>query len=65
MDAVLVKRAFTEVIEVLSLIRAITPLSVDLLVLEQDHLSWVQELNIKAHFTSCPEKPTDLRGNRF
>lgn len=39
MDAVLIKRAFTEVIEVLSLIRAITPISVDLLVLEQANLS--------------------------
>lgn len=38
MDAVLVKRAFTEVLEVLSLIMAITLISVDLLILKQANL---------------------------
>lgn len=38
MDAVLVKRAFTEVLEVLSLFRAITLISVDLLILKQANL---------------------------
>lgn len=35
MDAVLVKRAFTEVLEVLSLIRAVALISLDLLILKQ------------------------------
>jgi len=38
MDAVLVKRAFTEVLEVLNLIRAITLTSVDLVILKQANL---------------------------
>lgn len=38
MDAVLVKRAFTEVLEVLSLIRAITLISVDLPISKQANL---------------------------
>lgn len=38
MDAVLVKRAFTEVLEVLSLIRAGALISLDLLILKQQNL---------------------------
>lgn len=38
MDAVLVKRAFTEVLGVLSLIRAVALISLDLLILKEANL---------------------------